>query len=194
MCRVAPVPRGGGVGKRERAAQRPCLGGGAPRVRLEATGLRLVLRIGEAHHEIAFGERAFGDREFELIGALAAVPAGRDHLQVGRRVFFPRLQEKDVTGGRDLPGDRIADRNVGDLLILGKENLGRGADDAVDLDDIDGVVGDVADAGIAKTGLRLLQRQGRLGKSKHQDHRSAIRFTARPPDRRGSPRPGTRAG
>jgi hypothetical protein len=52
-------------------------------------------------------------------------------------MFLARFQEEDVAGGRDLPGDGVTDRDMGDLVLLGKDNLGRGSDDAVDLDDID---------------------------------------------------------
>jgi len=72
-----------------------------------------------------------------LIRAFAAVAAGGDDLQIGRGMFLARFQEEDVAGGRDLPGDGVTDRDISDLVLLGKDNLGRGSDDAVDLDDID---------------------------------------------------------
>jgi hypothetical protein len=85
-------------------------------------------------------------------------------------MFFARLEEKDRSRGRDLPRDRVSDRDVGNLFIVRKHDLGRGADHPVDLDDIGRIICDSAHSGVALPGGRLLQRQGRLGKSKHQDH------------------------
>ncbi|KTW19224.1 hypothetical protein NS341_13495, partial [Staphylococcus xylosus] len=66
-----------------------------------APALNLVTGIGEANHEIAVRQRGFGDRQLELVRALAAVGAGGHNLQIGRRMLFARLEEQDRTRRRD---------------------------------------------------------------------------------------------
>ena len=65
----------------------------------------------------------------------------------------------------ELRRDRVADRDMGDLLVIGKHNLGRGANDAIEADHIGGVIGHHADACIALTRCRLLECQHRSRKS-----------------------------
>jgi len=109
--------------------------------RLYTAALDLVAGIDEAHDKMAFRKRAFRDRQLELVGALAAVsPRGHD-LQIGRLMLLARLEEQDRSSRRDLPGDGVADGHMRDIFVVGENNLRRGANDAVDLDDVGRIVG-----------------------------------------------------
>jgi hypothetical protein len=55
---------------------------------------------------------------------------------------------------------------MGDFLVIGKHDLGRGANDAIEADHVGWVIGHGAYARIVLTGRRLLQRQHRCRKSK----------------------------
>ena len=72
-----------------------------------------------------------------------------------------RLQEQDVARRRDLPRDRVADGDMGDLLVLGEEDLGRGPDHAVDFDDVYRVVDNGADTRVPNAGRRELKGRDR---------------------------------
>src|SRR3954452_9462437 len=90
---------------------------GAPRGRFHAPALKLVTGIGEADNKITVRQRGLGDRQFELVRALAAVRTGGHNLQISRGMLFPWLKEQNRACRSNLPCDRVADRDMRDFLV-----------------------------------------------------------------------------
>ena len=95
----------------------------------------------------------------------------RHHQQIGRGVAFAGLEEQDRALGRHLPGDAVADGGVPNGLVRGKDDLGRGAEGAVDA--IDGArrIGQVADAAVLGHGGRGQGEDGGAEQRSERSHR-----------------------
>ena len=99
----------------------------------------LVTGIAELHIEIRVLpdlDRAVANGELHLVAARRPIPARRHHGDVRNRLMLAWLQEQDVAGRRHLPGDTVAERNMGDLLVRGELDLHGGPQRAYDPGDI----------------------------------------------------------